>query len=358
MGAIRTTTKRPGKSRSSQPLSRNDGRRALDQAAELVGTVCRLAGAEHLIGNPDDPRIQRLRRAILNHDTPYLFERLVEAFSLQGISDHAAYTYMEAHGIPTWRELQRATKRPPPCPKLSSYWSYYGCGYRKASRTCAEPKIVARCSVPRHDLRNGRLNQTTYSLFLFIRDVAASDLVQWLDQSLLKASSGSTIGRARRMRRALIEPLRNVFGVSDKVLNMTLADILMAAPPSKPLWLDAGCGMIAIDTLVHNFLHRTGITRSCGIAHAYGPTCYAENGCADIIAQIASRIVATQFNGAYPQVFPRFVQHAIWRFCAQLELNICNGNNIEDRTRCGNRSCLLFARCERVVLEPTETKSG
>jgi len=29
-----------------------------------------------------------------------------------------------------------------------------------------------RCPLPRHALRNGRLNQTVYSLFLFMRDVA------------------------------------------------------------------------------------------------------------------------------------------------------------------------------------------
>jgi hypothetical protein len=38
--------------------------------------------------------------------------------------------------------------------------------------------------IPTHRLRNGRLNQTAYSLFLFIRDVAGSDLVGWIDARL------------------------------------------------------------------------------------------------------------------------------------------------------------------------------
>lgn len=69
-------------------------------------------------------------------------------------------------------------------PKLRCYWSFHGCGYRKGSRTCAEPGIVSYRSLPRHHLRNGRLNQTAYSLFLFIRDVADGDLVEWIDQTL------------------------------------------------------------------------------------------------------------------------------------------------------------------------------
>ncbi|WP_338692472.1 hypothetical protein V5279_41025 [Bradyrhizobium sp. 26S5] len=319
----------------------------MDCAVTLVDTVCRLAGAESLIGAESND----LRRAILNHDTPRLFEHLLEAFSLQGISDHAARSYMGHRGRPTWRDLQRATLRPPACSKLRCYWSFHGCGYRKDGRTCAEPEILTYCSLPRHDLRNGRLNQTTYSLFLFIRDVAEGNLVDWIDQTLDRASlSGRAIQRASRMRSALIEPLRNVFGVSDKLLNMALSDILMAAPSSKPTWMEAGSGMIAIDTLVHNFLSRTGIQPRLGAKHVFGPACYGTGGCADIIARIATRIDASQYDPNYPRIFPRFVQHSIWRWCAQLELGICNGNTIDDRFRCSNKGCPLFSRCERVAL--------
>ncbi|MCC8957734.1 hypothetical protein H8B02_31175 [Bradyrhizobium sp. Pear77] len=131
---------------------------------------------------------------------------------------------------------------------------------------------------------------------------------------------------------------------------MALADILMAAPPTKPIWIEAGSGMIAIDTLVHNFLLRTGIQRRLGAKHVFGPACYATGGCADIIARIAPQIDASQYNPDYPRTFPRFVQHAIWRWCAQLELGVCNGNNIDDRFRCVNKSCPLFHSCERVAL--------
>jgi hypothetical protein len=73
--------------------------------------------------------------------------------------------------------------------------------------------------VPKHDLRNGRLNQTGYSLFMFIRDVADGDFVGWIDDQLDDASKGSIRRRALRMRSALVEPLRNLFGVYAAVTN-------------------------------------------------------------------------------------------------------------------------------------------
>jgi hypothetical protein len=139
---------------------------------------------------------------------------------------------------------------------------------------------------------------------------------------------------------------------------MALAHLLAAAPSSKRLWLETGASMIAIDTLVHNFLHRTGILRRFAAQHAYGPGCYAPNGCADIIAAVASEIDAREFNPHYPRQFPRWVQHAIWRYCAQLELNICNGNRIDDRDRRGNKSCPSFDRCDRVALQPAAVTTG
>ena len=177
---------------------------------------------------------------------------------------------MERHGRVTWRDLERATARPPCCTKLRCYWTFNDCRYQKGARTCAELKILPICSLPEHDLRNGRLNQTAYSLFLFIRDVTDGDLVGWIDRRLNRASLGNTRGRTTRMRRTLIEPLRNLFGISDKVLNMALAHILTSAPSTKPQWLETGVNMNAIDRLVHAFMHRTGILRRFNAQHAYG----------------------------------------------------------------------------------------
>jgi hypothetical protein len=165
--------------------------------------------------------------------------------------------------------------------------------------------------VPSHDLRNGRLNQTAYSLYLFIRDIADGDLVGWIDRQLAEADRPDDADRPARLRAALIEPLREVYGVSDKVLTMTLSCILLAAPRGFETWREVGASMIAIDTLVHNFLVRTGILDRFGAEHPYGAACYQPGRCADIIALAAEQIDAAGFNPAFPAVFPRFVQHAI-----------------------------------------------
>jgi hypothetical protein len=352
MVSARTNQNRSGKTKSSRHHNGLQADAALDHAVKLIDTVCRLAGDEHLVGNQSSLEIKRLRHAIAEHDTGYLFEQLMEAFSLQGISDHAAYTYMERNGRLTWRDLERATARVPVCSKLRSYWTFESCGYRKEAGTCGKPETLSECPLPKHDLRNGRLNQTAYALFLFIRDIAEGDVVRWIDDRLEAACEGSVRGRSLRMRNALVEPMRNLFGVSDKVLNMTLASLLTAAPTNKPLWLEAGVGMIAVDTLVHNFLHRTGILRRFNAEHPYSPSCYEPNGCAELVARIAERIDARAINPEYPKFFPRFVQHSIWRYCAQSEMNLCNAIKIASSSRCENMGCPLFIRCDRDALQP------
>lgn len=208
--------------------------------------------------------------------------------------------------------------------------------------------------MPRHKLRNGRLNQTAYSFFLFVRDVAHGDLIGWIDDRLTMptpASISPHMDLARERQEQLIAPLRNIYGVSDKILTMTLSGLLLGAADGRPYWFETGKDMIAIDTLVHNFLHRTGILEDCGTPHPYGSACYGLGGCAEIIHTVASQIDASAFNKQFPRVFPRFVQHAIWRFCAADGLAVCNGNRIDDRKSCENAYCQLFNKCSHKPLK-------
>ena len=55
-------------------------------------------------------------------------------------------------------------------------------------------------------------------------------------------------------RIGLIEPMRNVYGVADKILAMAMSGILIGAADVRPSWLEVGVQLIAVDTLVHNFL--------------------------------------------------------------------------------------------------------
>jgi len=66
---------------------------------------------------------------------------------------------------------------------------------------------------------------------------------------------------------------------------------------------------------------------------------------------LAQQIDASRFNPKYPEIFPRFIQHAIWRFCAADGLAICNGNRLDDRHACEFRSCQLYSICEHKPLK-------
>jgi hypothetical protein len=325
----------------------------LAYAIRLVHAACCLAGSPSYLDDiRSELRLRGITRAVRDHDTSALFDWLVELLSYQGISDAVAAGYIAQHGSVRWADIAEGLSRTPSCPKLNGYWRFYDCRYHKGSSTCAEPGHIDGCPLPRHPLRNGRLNQMAYSLFLFIRDIADGDLVAWIDQQLQATKSASPVN----LREAIIGPLRNVYGVSDKALAMALSYLLFAGGKRKPLWAETAATLIAVDTLVHNFLHRTGILRRLSADHPYGERCYGPGGCAQIIDLVAAHIDAREFNPAFPATFPRFVQNAIWRYCAENGLDICNGNRIDDDARCDNRHCQLFRRCDRIALRAEHEK--
>jgi hypothetical protein len=193
----------------------HDRTTALDHAVRVVYRVCCLAGSPNLIDRVRaDLKAEGVRAAMRKRDTAAVFDWLVEALSYQGIADQIACDYMEEHGYVQWGDINQKLAGDASCPKLRSYWHFQGCHYTKLRRTCAEPDHLSRCPLPTHDLRNGRLNQTAYALYLFIRDLADGDLIGWIDQRLQAASSPAGPDRVARMRDAVIAPLREIHGVS------------------------------------------------------------------------------------------------------------------------------------------------
>src|SRR3984893_14902585 len=275
MAAITSVQRRHETNNPKYPKSQNEESSAINHAVRLIHAVCGLAGSPSLLDEiRADLRAERVRAAIRHHNTAAVFDWLMAGLSYQGISNQVAHDYMERHGRAAWRDIDQKLGQCVSCPKLKSYWHFHGCRYDKGSRTCAEPDHIRRCPLPKHVLRNGRLNQTAYSLFLFIRDVADGDLIGWIDRQLEAANSPPGPDRLTRMAAALIEPLRQIYGVSDKVLAMALSALLLGAPEKMVLWTEVGGSMIAIDTLVHTFLHRTGILARFNANHLYGVACY------------------------------------------------------------------------------------
>jgi hypothetical protein len=140
-----------------------------------------------------DLTADNVRAAIRHRDTAAVIDGLLAALimSYQGIADQVAYDYMARHGRATWHDIDHKLAQAASCPKLKSYWHFHGCKYEKISATCAEPDHIGACPLPSHDLRNGHLNQTAYSLFLFIRDLVDGDLIGWIDDQLEAANDWS-----------------------------------------------------------------------------------------------------------------------------------------------------------------------
>jgi len=134
---------------------------------------------------------------------------------------------------------------------------------RKGRGTSAEPAHQQGCPLPRHALRKGNLNVAAYSLALFIRGVCAGDFVAWLDASLAYADPGlGSTNRAEALGIAMVRPLTGVAGTGPKLWSLMLAELLLVGDPGRERWVTAGAGMIAVDSLVHNFLHRRGTPAS------------------------------------------------------------------------------------------------
>jgi len=321
-------------------------------ATDLIRRICRVSEQQNFVEEIRTSFQEAgLLQAVQRHDNDVIFTWLAEAISYQGISDTVAARFIEEHGTVEASDIDGGLDEPNGCPKLTSYWQFERCGYRKTLRTCNQSRLLRRCPLPKHDLRNGGLNIAAYSLFLFLRDVTGGDFVAWLDKRLAQADRPGAQDRSERLIDAVVNPLLHVHGLSHKVLHMTLASLLLAGDPARERWRAAGEGMIAIDTLVHNFLWRSGVLARLDANHPYGPRCYRAGGCADIIRAVSRKIDAREFNPSFPRSFPRFVQRAVWKFGAGTGLNQCNGNRIrDDRKPCPLRDCVLFIQCDRIAL--------
>ncbi len=325
----------------------------IDHALRILRPVLALAPSTFLA----DIRLQLdaagVVDAVARRDTAIIYGWMVPLIALQGIGDRAAFAFQRSRSPVRWSDLEAGLSSKPSCGRLACYWAFDGCGYRKAMRTCSEPTHTARCPLPRLPLRKGGLNQAAFALYLFLRDVCAGDFVGWVDARLAAVDPGiNAPDRSANMCAALLDPLCHVHGIGPKLWSMISADLLLAADLGRERWVATGASMIAIDGLVHNFLVRTGILDRCGVRHTEGPGCYGPRGCAEVIVTISRRIDASEYNPTFPAIFPRFVQAAIWGFCAADRWSVCAGSQIDDRYACRQVLCPAYAACDRVALKP------
>lgn len=338
---------------SSKPSLKPVSNRAIN-SLQLILKICEVAGEKSLTKNTIHTcNRSGLTDAVRSRDTSALFNTLMGYFSMQGVSDYVAFSYIEEHGNAEYEQMSNLMAHAHSqdcCPKLQSFDRFAGCAFSKSAKTCSEPEHMSTCSLPTLPLRKGQLNQAAFSLYLFIADICSGDLVGYIDKTLKAADRPGHPDRLEMMRRALVEELMSIFGISKKLIHMTFADVLIGCGEARPRWQEVGQSMIAVDTLVHNFLHRSGILYAYGAEHMFGQACYGPNGCEMIIDDLARQIDARSFNRRNPVYYPRFVQKAIWWYCAESGFNICNGRNIADKHRCQLSDCALYDTCGRIPL--------
>ena len=180
-------------------------------------------------------------QAVAEHDDAPIFDWIMSLVPLQGISDANAISYARSHGHVRWTDVDESLRSTPSCPKLRTYWDFHACSFKRGSWSCSETGHLQECPLPMHQLRKGLLNQAAYSLLLFLRDVCEGDFVSWIDERL-RAADATVLPceRGKRMRAALLDPLRHIIGISDKLWSMILADLLLGADPRRERWLSTG----------------------------------------------------------------------------------------------------------------------
>ena len=319
-----------------------------DRAVRLIETICGLPGNPEVIASiRHGPDAEVIRDLVARRDTAGLYDRLMAALSFQGVSDRVALGYITAHGNATFVGVGQGLEATRcACPKLAGFNAYAGCGYRKTARTCARPQHLRLCPVRRLPLRKGALNVQAVSLHLFLRNLAGDDLVGLIEGAVTAEAASGGHDWPARAGRALVGLLARVEGVSSKLANMVLAELLLAGRSSDPTWQAVGLGLVTIDSLVHKLLDRTGILEAAGATHTYGVACYRPGGCEAVVRALASRIDASRFDPALPADCPLFVQKALWRFCAAGELDTCNVAQIGRNQICRQaRLCPASAAC-------------
>jgi len=299
----------------------------------------------------DSPEIeailQQVIHAKLHHKSIMLYQYLVEAFLLAGGGDQSNQGYYAKQRVkPTFNRIKQALKGAQ-CPKLATFETFKGCGYRKTTNTCNEPAVMGSCPLPTFDMKRGNLNQMVFSLYFFLRDVCGRDFYTYVTENF--GSGQVSGGVTNELLESFIQKVTTIANVGPKLSHMALSALFLCRYPGWD-YRRVGLHMIASDSLVHNFLHRTGILDSYQLDHPYGPRCHAQNGCLGVIQDLANRIDCREFNPTLPPHFPRFVQYHIWAYCGQSGKNICNGNKCKPGKP--NPACVLHQQQLCAMLPP------
>jgi hypothetical protein len=190
-----------------------------------------------------------------HHKSIDLYQYLVEAFLLSGSGDLSSQGYYaKQKHQPTFNRVKQAVNAAH-CPKLATFETFTGCGYRKNNK-CNEPAFLSTCPLPTFDMKRGALNQMAFSLYLFLRDVAGRDFYTFTKDHFGQCQSAD--GTINELLESFIGKVTTIANVGPKLAHMSLSCLFLTTYPGWDYRV-VGERMIAVDSLVHTFLHRTGI---------------------------------------------------------------------------------------------------
>ena len=281
--------------------------------------------------SPNSPELQAIINQLIQ-GKPHLksirlYQYLVESFLLAGGGDQSNLGYYARQKVkPTFNRVRKGLKAAK-CQNLGSFDAFAGCGYQKTKKTCGEPGLLPSCPLPEFDMKKGALNRMAFSLYLFLRDFCKNDFYGFVREHFDDGQLPYLELKARL--EAFITEVTRIANVGPKLAFMAFSGLFLTKYPGWD-YRRVGAQMIAVDSLVHNFLHRTGILGLYENNHKYGPRCHTENGCLGVVEDLALKIDCRKFNRSYPAYFPRFIQSRLWWYCAKDGVNVCNLNKCRE----------------------------
>jgi hypothetical protein len=210
----------------------------------------------------DTPEIQAILHQMIHgkpqHKSIKLYQYLLEAFLLSGGGDQSNYSYYAKQRVkPTFNRVKHAVKAAQ-CPRLVTFETFKGCRYRKTTNKCNEPAFLGACPLPAFDMKRGSLNHMAFSLYLFLRDICRRDFYAHVTEHFGQGHLAD--GSINELLQGFIEKVTSIANVGPKLAHMALSGLFLTRYPSWD-YHRVGLHMIAVDSLVHNFLHRTGMAR-------------------------------------------------------------------------------------------------
>jgi hypothetical protein len=319
------------------PRQKNASKASIEIVKEVIRAQQKLFDDGNFTDSPETQAIvHQMIHGRPQHKSIRLYQYLAEAFLLAGGGDQSnlAY-YSKQQRKPTFNRIRQALTTAQ-CPKLSGFDAFKGCGYRKTGHQCNEPAFLGTCPVPAFDMKRGPLNQMAFSLYFFLRDVAQRDFYAYVTEHFRQGELAA--GAVNDRLQSFVGKVTAIANVGPKLAHMALSGLFLTRYPDWD-YREVGLRMVAIDSLVHNFLHRTGILANYQSEHVYGPRCYSQTGCFGVIQDLAHHIDCREFDPSLPAHFPRFIQHHIWAYGAKDGENICNLNKCKPGQP--NPACIL-----------------